>query len=102
MALGRKDDIRSPRDMQAGPSREEFEERIEECIRYRGLDEIEGEYYQETMRKMFWNICKVRDRLQTRNMGKEDIGFSLVMQQDILIEQNFMIMKMLNEMRKKD
>jgi hypothetical protein len=75
----------------------EFEERVERNLRSRSLDSFEGEDVQRILRILIAENCDLHD-VMSKKMDMAQTNAAIMRQQNILIEQNFIIMQLLNRL----
>ena len=77
----------------------EMKERIDRNMKVHGLDTIPGEENQNSLRCSIEKIIAVKEFMKYKKVTAADV--ELLNQQDVIIEQNFVIIRLLNEILKK-
>lgn len=86
-----------------GPSSEQkiendMEKRIENNMKKHGLDGIVGDENQNALRNIIENLITLGDEFRDKSRFTEpDMQYIQMRQQQIMVDQNFVIIRLLNE-----
>ena len=79
----------------------EMEERIERNMKAHGFDVIEGDENQRDLRIIVSRMIDLEDMLGKKGLSIPDMLYTQVLQQQALIEQNFVMIRLLDGVLKK-
>ena len=86
---------------EAETARIDMAKAVQRILAERGLDSIEGKENRRSLESAAARECEIKEILGHNTISTNDYNLMDAMQKSILIEQNYVIIRMLNEMLKK-